>query len=160
MLKPTQSQIPAGELFENIRQFLHEGYDASFTVTGSSMLPFLAHKRDQVVLENCEGKKLKKGDIVLFMPEPERYLLHRIDRVWEGKFRTVGDANCFRDGIFDRSCVVGRVVYLIRKGKKISCTNWFYRLISYVWIELFWMRSLLLKIMRKLARQKKLNTRK
>ena len=64
MTKPELVRIPATELFENVRLLLHEGYSASFTVTGKSMWPLLGHGRDQVILESCAGKALKKGDII------------------------------------------------------------------------------------------------
>ena len=151
MTQPVLNRPPATELFENIRQFLHGGYSASFTVTGNSMWPLLRHGRDYVILESRAEKPLKKGDIVLFMPVEGRYLLHRIDWVSDGQFRTTGDGNCFRDGTFNQDCVVGRVVTLVRKGKKISCTNWLYRLSSHIWMALFWARPVLLKALRKLA---------
>ena len=158
MTQPELVRLPATELFENIRQLLHEGYRATFTVTGNSMWPLLGHSRDQVVLESCVGKPLKKGDIVLFMPVKGRYLLHRIDWVKDGQFRTTGDGSCARDGIFHEACVLGRAVSLVRKGKKISCANWLYRLSSRIWMALFWARPVLLKALRKIAVWK--NTKK
>ena len=154
MTQPVLNQLSATELFESIRQFLQGGYSASFTVTGNSMWPFLRHGKDHVVLESCAGTPLKKGDIVLFMPVKGRYLLHRIDWANEGQFRTTGDGNCFRDGIFNQECVVGKVITLVRKGRKISCENWLYRLSSRIWMDLFWARPVLLKALRKLARCK------
>jgi signal peptidase I len=151
MTQPVLNRLSATELFENIRQFLQNGYAASFTVTGNSMWPLLRHSRDYVILESLTEKPLKKGDIVLFMPVKGRYLLHRIDWVSEDRFRTTGDGNCFRDGTFNQDCVVGRVVTLVRKGKKISCANWLYRLASHLWMALFWARPVLLKTLRKLA---------
>ena len=151
MTQPVLTRPPATELFENIQQFLHDEYLASFTVTGNSMWPFLRHGKDHVVLEPCAEKTLKKGDIVLFMPEQGRYLLHRIVWVRESQFCTAGDGNCFRDGTFNQGCVVGRVATLVRKGKKISCTNWLYRVSSHIWMALFWVRPVLLKALRKLA---------
>ena len=157
MTQPVLTQLPASELFENIRQFLHEGNLVSFTVTGNSMWPLLEHGRDQVILESCAGKPLKKGDIVLFMPVEGRYLLHRIDWVKEGRFRTIGDGSCAQDGIFDQACVVGRAVTLVRKGKEISCKNWLYQLSSRVWLALFWIRPVLLSVLWKIAKWKNSN---
>ena len=151
MTQPVLTRPPATELFENVRQFLHDGCFASFTVTGNSMWPFLRHGKDHVVLEPCPEEALKKGDIVLFMPEQGRYLLHRIDWVRDRQFRTAGDGNCFRDGIFNQNCVVGRVVTVVRKGKEISCANWIYLLLSGIWMALYWARPVLLKVLRMLA---------
>ena len=62
---PTIQYVSAKTLFPIIRQLLNEHQQASFTVTGMSMWPFLCHGRDQVVLDYCSLDSLKVGDILL-----------------------------------------------------------------------------------------------
>ena len=155
MIQPAFTRIPAQELFLHIGQLLEEGYEAAFTVTGNSMWPLLTHGRDRVVLENCKDKPLKKGDIILFSPTKGRYMLHRIDWIKDGFFRTAGDGNSFRDGTFSRNCVLGRVVTVVRKGKTISCRNLFCRLYGRIWMALFRFRTPILRLLRKLAARHK-----
>ena len=62
---PTIQYVSAKTLFPIIRQLLNEHQQASFTVAGMSMWPFLCHGRDQVVLDYCSLDSLKVGDILL-----------------------------------------------------------------------------------------------
>lgn len=147
-MQPKKIKMPARELFENVSQLLAQGYDADFTVTGNSMWPLLVHSRDRVVLRR---QTPKNGDIVLYCPVEGKYLLHRINRLENGNFRAAGDGNCFHDGSFPVSCVVGTVVTVVRKGKNISADSFCLRLWSAVWRFLFPLRKFLLWFLRKLA---------
>ena len=138
--------LPPDELFEAIGQMLIEGYEAEFTVTGNSMWPLLADKRDCVTLESAENNSLKKGDIVLLRTE-QGYLLHRITRFKKGLLQTAGDSNCYYDNYIPQSCVIGRVVKFKRKGKYVSCSNILYRFYSSLWRLLFPVRPFLLRIL-------------
>ena len=143
---PTIQYVSAKTLFPIIRQLLNEHQQASFTVTGMSMWPFLCHGRDQVVLDYCSLDSLKVGDILLFQTEQGNYLLHRVTALRKHQFQATGDGNYFRDGWFAHDCIIGRVVYFIRKDKQIDCCNVKYRLLSRLWMILFPFRRLLFPI--------------
>ena len=146
MTQPVLNRPPATELFENIRQFLHGGYSASFTVTGNSMWPLLRHGRDYVILESRAEKPLKKGDIVLLQTE-RGYLLHRVTRLKNGMLQTTGDYNCYHDEYVAVRCVLGLVVRFTRKGERVSCNDPLYRFGSWLWRVLFPVRPLLLRLL-------------
>ena len=131
-------------LFEEIRAMLAQGLDARFTVSGNSMWPTLAHNRDSVVVRACT--KPKRGDVVLLCPMEGQYLLHRVYKVRKDRIYTCGDGNCFRDGAFPVSCVMGTVVTLERKGKQIPVSSLRYRLCTTLWRWAYPVRRLLLKI--------------
>lgn len=135
-------------LFEEIRAMLAQGLDARFTVSGNSMWPILVHNRDSVVITPCT--KPKRGDVVLFSPITGIYLLHRVYKVRKDRIYTCGDGNCFRDGDFPVSCVMGKVVTLERKGKKIPASRWWYRCCSTLWLWAYPIRKYLLKLLRRL----------
>lgn len=137
--------ISSKVLFAAIEEQLAEGRQAAFTVTGMSMWPFLCHGRDQVIVEAVEPKEVRKGDIVLFRILEEKYILHRITKLMPNSFETTGDGNCFRDGSFPYSCIVARVSFLIRKGKKIDCSDWRWRFIFRMWMMLFPIRRWLFR---------------
>lgn len=143
--------IPAKEMFPPMQALLEKGYDADFTVTGNSMWPLLVHGRDRVVLRKTAPKN---GDIVLFCPVEGKYLLHRINRLKQGRFRTAGDGNCFHDGSFPLSCVVGTVVAVYRKEKYYAAAEIPMRLWSICWRLCFPIRPALLKILRRARRRK------
>ena len=134
-------------LFEEIRAMLAQGLDVRFTVSGNSMWPILAHNRDSVIITPCA--KPKRGDVVLFCPMDGQYLLHRIYKIKRDRIYTCGDGNCYRDGDFPVSCVLGKVRSLERKGKQIPCNRWWYRCYSTLWLWAYPIRKLLLKIIKR-----------
>lgn len=145
--------LPPEDLFGTISQFLNDGFDAQFTVTGNSMCPFLANARDSVTISKVDKTTLKKGDIVLLQTE-HGYLLHRINCIKNGNIQTTGDLNCYRDKFTTADNVLGRVVSFTRKGKFVSCQNFCYRFIGYFWRILFPIRPILLKFFRLIRRRK------
>jgi len=147
-------KVENGVFFEEMRWMLNQGLDARFTVSGNSMWPTLAHGRDQVVISPVAGK-LKRGDVVLFCPMEGKYLLHRIYRLRPRRIYTAGDGNCYRDGDFPQACVLGKVTKIVRKEKEFSCSGLWYRLRSRVWMGLYPVRPVLLKLLKKLASRRK-----
>ncbi len=137
--------IPNSELFNVVLKTLQEGKRVSFTVTGMSMYPFLCHGRDRVIVGKTDQNHLQKGDIVLLKTNSGCYLLHRITKITENSIVTTGDSNCFRDGIFPLSCVVAKVIAVIRKGNEIDCDYWKWKLTSKLWMMLFPFRKKIIK---------------
>lgn len=133
--------VSAQVLFPIIKELLAEGQQAAFTVTGMSMWPFLCHGRDQVVLDVCTPETLKVGDILLFQTKVGNYMLHRVTALRANQFQTTGDGNSFRDGWFSNTCILGRVVRFIRKGKTVDCYSRKYRIICRLWMFLFPIRK-------------------
>ena len=56
------------ELFPLIIEQLEQGRRVRFTVSGSSMMPWIVNNRDSVELISAKNIQLKKGDIILFQP--------------------------------------------------------------------------------------------
>ena len=131
--KPSIFWIDNQILFSEIEKMLAEGRQASFTVVGYSMYPFLVSGRDSVVIEHPGASKPRKGDIVLFKPLPNRYMLHRVTRLTQEGFETTGDRHTFRDGVFPYESIVGRVTAIVRKGKTIPCSDLWYRFLVMIW---------------------------
>lgn len=138
--------ISSEDLFTAISEQLALGRQATFTVTGMSMWPFLCHGRDQVVVGTVSREDLHKGDIVLYRIPEGKYVLHRITSLHAEAIQTTGDGNLFRDQPVSYSSVAAKVFSVVRKGKRISCSNWKWRLASHVWMNLFPFRRLLLRI--------------
>lgn len=133
--------IASKVLFAAIREQLAADRQAEFVVTGMSMWPLLCHGRDSVVVEKLRPEEIQMGDILLFEAAPEKYILHRVTRLFPDAFETTGDGNCFRDGIFPRECAVARVTELVRKGKHIPCAKFGVRIYVKLWTSLFPMRK-------------------
>lgn len=146
--------ISSEALFLAVQESLSQGKMASFTVTGMSMWPFLCHGRDRVVVKACQPANVKKGDIVLLQTSLGNYLLHRVTKVTGQGFETTGDGNCFRDGCFPFLCLRAKVVKLIRKGKEIDCSLWYWRMVFFIWNLFFPIRKELLWLLRKISQLK------
>ena len=155
MMHTDITKLPATELFDAVKQTLRDGYDVEFTVTGNSMWPILCHQRDSVIISACNTEEIKKGDTVLYCPIPEKYLLHRVTHIKNGKFRAAGDENCFYDGTFSTDCIVAKVTTYIRKGKKYSADSFAMKMWSFCWRHLFSTRKALLWLFRKISLLKK-----
>lgn len=145
MMETSKSLISSEILFSAISEQLNEGRQASFTVTGMSMWPFICHKRDQVIVSSCRTDLLRKGDIILLQTQLQNYLLHRITKITESGFETTGDGNCFRDGEFPFTCFRAKVTSLVHNGKKIDCDSWKWKIISRLWMALFPIRKWIFK---------------
>lgn len=142
------------DLFSVIMELINEQHQASFTVTGMSMWPFICHGRDKVIVEKIHPEKLEKGDIILLQTPLGNYLLHRITRIKGDCFETTGDGNCFRDGWFPRRCVRARVVKIIRKEKEMDCDAFGWKMIFGIWGICFPIRRYLLAALRGISRMK------
>lgn len=141
-------------LFSAVEEQLSCSRQASFTVTGMSMWPFLCHGRDQVIIEAAIPSALRKGDILLFRATEEKFLLHRITRLRPDGFETTGDGNLFRDGCFPYTCVIGKVTKAVRKGKLIDCDRKTWRILSHVWMTLYPVRRYLFASWKIIRRRK------
>ncbi len=150
-----EKQLIAPELlFAAVEAELADGRDASFTVAGMSMWPFICHGRDQVVVTACDDGRLRVGDIILFYSQRTNYMLHRITALRPDSFEAAGDGNCFRDGWFPRDCVRAKVKTIVRDGRIIDCNSTWWRFVFTVWRGLFPVRKPLLKLLRRLGRLK------
>ena len=95
------------------------GEKVFLTVTGNSMLPFLADGRDRVVLQRIE-KRPKKGDIIFYRRKNGAYVLHRVvGRRGEGFFFS-GDAQTYVEGPVERGQLLACCVAAERDGKLIK----------------------------------------
>ena len=116
-----------------------------FTVTGSSMLPLLHHRRDRVCLVKPGRKPLKKYDLPLFVRENGKYILHRIVAVKTDGFVVMGDNQHIKEYHVLPSQVFGVVQGFWRKGKYIPCDQFWYRVYCRLWVFGYPARWLYLK---------------
>ena len=86
-------------------------------VTGWSMLPSV-WPGDTLELERTGRDKLSTGDIVLFSRD-RRLFAHRIVRSSGKTIHTRGDALPYTDPVVFEDALLGRVVCIVRDGKRI-----------------------------------------
>lgn len=82
--------VDINEYMPVLIDLINQGKDVRFTVTGSSMNPFLIHMRDSVIISK-PVEPFKKGDIVFFQRENGQYVMHRIHHIKKGMLYIIGD---------------------------------------------------------------------
>ncbi|MBE6782683.1 MAG: hypothetical protein E7536_01570 [Ruminococcaceae bacterium] len=86
----------------------------------------------------------------MFSPAENTYLLHRVVKIADKGFITAGDGNTYTDGLFPPDKLIARVTEINRKGKIFSIKSKKFLILSKLWIILFPIRPLLLKIFRQI----------
>lgn len=111
----TSLVVPNEVLFSRVEEFLAAGKEVVIGTRGDSMLPFIRGGRDSVVLKKCTEPAV--GDIVLARVGG-RYIMHRIIAVDAESCTMMGDGNLVGTESFDRSDLIGRVIWVVRPGEK------------------------------------------
>ena len=111
-----------------ISDYLKENGKITYSNVGVSMMPLLRQGKDLFTIENNNGERYKKGDVVLFARGKDKYVLHRIIKVLPEEYVILGD-NCVNPerGIKD-SDIHGKMISFVRNGKEHSITEKRYRL--------------------------------
>lgn len=137
------------ELAQNARDSLAKGENITVIMTGWSMAPTLYPHRDKVVICPVDQDKLKAGDIVMFLRDDLRPVIHRIINI-KGDILTMnGDAQSWTEKI-PVQAVLGRAEYIYRKGKTISCDGTGFRLHYRLWGLTRPVRKALVELRRKI----------
>ena len=143
----------------NLEMILAEGQSVQFSTQGYSMYPFLnPQKGDQVIVEPLRGKKIRRGDVVLYRRDGEKgstddegfargiLVLHRVYRHKGQELYLVGDNQNQIEGPLREDQVRGIMIARIRKGKSLSVKNMFYRLSTGLWLLVCPIRPKLMRI--------------
>lgn len=139
--------MPASEAVPQIIEILERGQQCMLTVTGSSMLPFLRHKKDAVVLAKPEPQMLRRGRVVFFQRESGAYILHRIRRVEkDGSLCINGDAQAWTEHIRPEQVLAVVVAIRRKSGRILDCNGILWRGLSALWYPTRPIRGQLLPI--------------
>lgn len=142
--------IPMDELSELVMLQLENGGRARLTVTGCSMQPMLRHRRDTVMLiPVCDTQK--PGDIVLYRRETGQYVLHRIIAKTRDAYICCGDNQAVRESVAP-SQLLAVVDGFVRKGKTYTLDHPGYRIYTWVWVKLFFLRGAYIAVRRYFGR--------
>lgn len=147
-------KIKAKDLFPFISEIIEQGQSARILVSGSSMYPFLRDEIDSVELVQADFAALKRGDIVMIRRTTGDYVMHRIIKKEADCFYMVGDAQEWIEGPIQPNQVIAAVPSVWRKDKQIDCSNWWWRLLTGLWLRLRPWRNLILRVYGKLSRIK------
>lgn len=139
-------KVSTHDLFPIIEELLACNKQAIFTISGYSMLPFMGSQRDQVLLSKRDFESLKKGEIILFQLDCGKYILHRVYKVTNDGYLTMGDGNLHYDGVIRPDQIIGVVEKIYRKDKEIECKSLWFRITSKMWMILLPIRKYILKL--------------
>lgn len=124
----------------NIEELLKAGRTVQFHPQGTSMWPLFRTENDEAVVlpiqDVLKKRKLKRSDVCLYRSSNNHLRLHRIYRIKDGKVWFVGDHQTEIEGPLDAECIYGLMTAYIRKGKRRSCNNIFYRSFYGIWLIL------------------------
>ena len=105
-----QSQIKFEEVLEKDGELY-------FTNVGYSMYPLIRQRED--ILHIVKADDYKKGDIVLFISDKEKYVLHRILKIKKDKIITAGDYNYFKDQPITYTQILGKLISIKKKDGQV-----------------------------------------
>lgn len=90
--------------FEVIMPFINEAFDKgesfTFTPNGVSMKPFIKGGRTNVTIEKYTGGA-KKYDVVFYVRDDGKYVMHRIVKVCSDSFGVCGDNQWWIENVKD-----------------------------------------------------------
>ena len=119
--------------------------NATLTVRGYSMRPFLEDRRDKVILAPPRKPEIAKN----------RYAMHRVIKIENEIYTMQGDGNpTYMSETFREADIVGIAQAFIRKGKVITTTSTTWRIYSATWRILKPLRRILLAIYRRIHKNK------
>ena len=135
-----------------LRGLIEQGKEDSLTISGNSMVPFMVHGRDQVLIEK-PSEPWKKGDIGFFQRDNGAYVLHRICRVdQQENYWFVGDGQVFIEGPIRKDQIFGKVIAVKRKGKWVRPGSFLWEFFRHVWLWIIPLRPWICRIYGKLKR--------
>lgn len=143
--------LSAEELMPPLLALLEEVDCIPLVISGSSMTPFLVHRRDTVYLSKVR-RPLKRGDMILYRRSNGSYVLHRIFRTESGTYTLVGDAQTSLERGIGPDQVLALVSAVCRKGKLLQPGSFWWDFFQKVWIRLVPLRPRILQIYSRVTR--------
>ena len=128
-----------------LRDLVNEGKECRLLISGSSMAPFLVHERDSIIFSK-PNRELRRGDMVFYQRDTGQYVMHRILKVKPEGLYIIGDAQTEVEGPVRPEQVFALVTKVNRKGKWIGPGNFWWWFFSTVWLRLYPIRRLILKL--------------
>ena len=144
-----ETDMTPREALPQMTEILNSGGSFRLMVTGNSMLPFLRHRQDRVILAPV-SHPIRRGDILFYLRGPEQCILHRVHTVRpDGTLMMCGDSQVALEPIRAEQ-VLARATHVERNGKQIPCSRLSLRMVCGLWIALRPVRPYLLAMLRKL----------
>lgn len=144
--------VDTNEYVSVLRELAEEGRVVSMLVVGSSMSPFLCHKRDYIYFTKPD-RELRRGDMVFYQRDTGQYVMHRIYRGKKDGYYMVGDAQTQIEGPLRGDQIFARIIKVKRKGRIIEPGNFWWEFFEHVWIRIIPLRKVIEKLYSLLGRK-------
>ncbi len=102
-------------------QIEKDGVIAQLT-RGFSMMPMLRQNRDTVIIKRITEKP-KENDVLLYLNDEDKYVLHRVIKVLDNGYIIRGDNNFFNEYNIRDENIVGILEGFYRDEKFIDCSK-------------------------------------
>ena len=119
--------------FQEVASRIADGERVRIRVKGNSMLPFVRDTKDEVVLEQPTQQSFQKGRLLLVQMPSKSYLLHRVEKINNGKITLRGDGNLSIAETCTTGDVIAEATTVIRSGKAIQVGSPKWNLFRYLW---------------------------
>ena len=139
------------EFIRILSEKFNNSMSVNLTVTGNSMVPFLVHKRDTVILTRTDGV-IKRGDILFYRRKNGKCVLHRVIKVSDEGIYFLGDSQNKIEGPLDKNCVLAKCDSVIRKGKIADKNSIIWKFFRVVWLNIIPLRLPLIKFIAKIKK--------
>ena len=137
----------ANELAPFIEEALKEGNNVRLTVSGNSMFPLFANRRDAVELKHVENEsQIKKYDIVFYRRANGQYVLHRVIEKHNTHLIIAGDGEIEKEYAVEAKSVIAKVTAFTRKGKYATINSTPYKIYYVLWTAVFPLRYIILNV--------------
>lgn len=137
--------VDTNEYVTVLRELAGEGRVVSMLVVGSSMSPFLCHKRDYIYFTKPD-RELRRGDMVFYQRDTGQYVMHRVYKRKKDDYYMVGDAQTQIEGPLRRDQIFARIIKVKRKGRIIEPGNFWWEFFEHVWIRIIPLRKVTEKL--------------
>lgn len=137
--------VDTNEYVTVLRELAEEGRVVSMLVVGSSMSPFLCHKRDYIYFTKPD-RELRRGDMVFYQRDTGQYVMHRVYKRKKDGYYMVGDAQTQIEGPLRRDQIFARIIKVKRKGRIIEPGNFWWEFFEHVWIRIIPLRKVIEKL--------------
>ena len=145
--------IDTREYIDALRGLVEEGREVSMVIAGSSMSPFLIHKRD-VIYFRSPDRPFRTGDMVFYLRDNGRYVMHRICRVRPEGYYLVGDAQTAVEGPIRPDQIFARITKVRRKEQWLTEGCFWWEFFARIWIRVIPLRPAILGLYSFLRRKK------
>lgn len=128
-------KVDTFEYFSMLREMTEQGSEVQVRISGSSMVPFLADRRDFIYFKKPD-RPLRRGDIVAYQRASGQFVVHRICKIKPEGIYLVGDAQREIEGPLSEAQIFGLVTKVQRKGKWIGPGDFWWEFFAHIWIRL------------------------